>query len=148
MWDEHGCCQKFFTEGVWQRYFRVSSGSRSGGQADPEPGAVASREAERGYVKGEIMSAFDAARAVQRQELDCLVDDDDDGAREPSVSPWLEVTRWMRYVKQHNCTELSELAFPPDREREPVPLAIADSLDRVVERAYESICQDKINVFD
>ncbi|EON68441.1 hypothetical protein W97_07651 [Coniosporium apollinis CBS 100218] len=46
-----------------------------------------------------------------------------DNAAQTEVSLWLEMTRWPRYLRGY-------------------------SLDRIVEEAHKSVCDDKVNVFD
>jgi hypothetical protein len=64
------------------------------------------------------------------------------------TSPWLQLTRWPSYLNGHCLLDVAALVRQPDRTLEPVLLAVCDSLERVVEDAYQSVCNDAINVFD
>ncbi|KAK5710072.1 hypothetical protein LTR17_019185 [Elasticomyces elasticus] len=64
------------------------------------------------------------------------------------VSPWLELTRWPEYLRGHRFHDVAKLVVPPSPEKEPVLLALCDSLERVVKEAHQSICNDRVNVFD
>ena len=43
---------------------------------------------------------------------------------------------------------LAKLVLLPDGVVEPVLAQLCRSIDRLVERAYDDICADRINVFD
>ena len=64
------------------------------------------------------------------------------------VSPWLQLTLWSRYLEGHRMLNLVALAAQPHRTSEPVLTTLCQSLDRLVQNAYESVCEDRINVFD
>ncbi|KAK3619415.1 hypothetical protein LTR56_024041 [Elasticomyces elasticus] len=68
------------------------------------------------------------------------------GAKEPS--PWLRLTRWPVYLLGHHLPSVAALAAAPNRTKEPSLAVLCDSLDRVVRRAYQSVCDDEINAFD
>jgi hypothetical protein len=67
---------------------------------------------------------------------------------ESETSPWLQLTRWPSYLNGHCLLDVAALVRQPDGAVEPILLAICDSLERVVEDAYRSVCNDAINVFD
>ncbi|KAF4534198.1 DNA helicase ATP-dependent RecQ type [Lasiodiplodia theobromae] len=71
-----------------------------------------------------------------------------DEATKTEVSPWLEMSRWPSFFHGLNLSKISTLAYAADPTEEPLLAIISKSLDRLVERAYQSICQDKISVFD
>ena len=52
--------------------------------------------------------------------------------------------RWARYVNGHTFATLAPLAYLADPTKEALLFQLGESLDRIVEQAYESICQDKI----
>ena len=64
------------------------------------------------------------------------------------VSPWLELTRWSTYLHGHNLADVATLADPPNADSEPTLAVVCSSLDRIVEEAHRSVCNDRINVFD
>jgi hypothetical protein len=67
---------------------------------------------------------------------------------EKETSPWLQLTRWLSYLHGHCLLDVATLVRQPDTATEPVLLSICDSLERVVEDAYQSVCNDSIDVFD
>jgi hypothetical protein len=67
---------------------------------------------------------------------------------EKETSPWLQLTRWLSYLHGHCLLDVTALVRQPDAATKPVLLAICNSLKRVVEDAYQSVCNDSINVFD
>jgi hypothetical protein len=69
-------------------------------------------------------------------------------ASRKEVSPWLQLTRWPEYLAGHSFEQLAALAAMPSLATEPGLFALGQSLDRLVDAAYTSICQDRINVFD
>jgi hypothetical protein len=64
------------------------------------------------------------------------------------TSPWLHLTRWLSYLRGSCLLDVAALVRQPDVTTEPVLLSICNSLERVVEDAYQSTCNDSINVFD
>jgi hypothetical protein len=71
-----------------------------------------------------------------------------DSASAKEVSPWLQLTRWPRYLKGYPLPCLAALAALPQDGSHPILHLLCSSLDRLVEIAYQSICEDRINVFD
>jgi hypothetical protein len=67
---------------------------------------------------------------------------------EKETSPWLQLTRWLSYLHSHCLLDIATLVRQPDAATEPVLHFKCDSLERVVEDAYQSVCNDSINVFD
>ena len=67
---------------------------------------------------------------------------------EKETSPWLQLTRWLSYLHGHCLLDVAAFVRQPDAATEPVLLSICNSLERVVEDAYQSVCNDSINVFD
>ena len=62
------------------------------------------------------------------------------------VSPWLEITRWPKYL--HSFVETALLAVIPDPVQEPLLVEFTKSVERVIEAGYRSIREDKVNIFD
>jgi hypothetical protein len=69
-------------------------------------------------------------------------------ASRKEVSPWLQLTRWPEYLAGYSFNKLTALAAVPSSATKPALSALSQSLDRLVDAAYTSICQDRINVFD
>jgi hypothetical protein len=59
------------------------------------------------------------------------------------VSPWLERTRWTRYLDGLCFFDVAQLARLPDAN-EPVLCELARSIDRLVEVTYRSVREDQI----
>lgn len=71
-----------------------------------------------------------------------------DSASAKEVSPWLQLTRWSGYLKGYPLPCLAALAAHPQDGSSPILHLLCSSHDRLVEIAYQSICEDQINVFD
>jgi len=54
----------------------------------------------------------------------------------------------MAFIHGHCLLDVATLVRQPDATTKPVLLSIYNSLERVVEDAYQSVCNDSINVFD
>lgn len=93
----------------------------------------------------QVLSTLDAKEDAYRKSSQKVNDADQ---HRLNISPWLEMTRWTRYLDGHDFAAVAPLVYLPEPEKEPLLFQLGESLDRVVEQAYESICQDKINVFD
>ena len=64
------------------------------------------------------------------------------------VSPWLEMTRWPRYFNGLHMADIAPLAYAANPITEPALIVVLESFDQLIERAHQSICEDKISVFD
>jgi hypothetical protein len=64
------------------------------------------------------------------------------------VSPWLELTQWGRYLQGHSFGQVAPLAALPHLCHEPLLVQFAESISRLIEQAYKSISQNKVNAFD
>jgi hypothetical protein len=71
-----------------------------------------------------------------------------DNQNQAEASPWQEMTRWSRYLHGKDLFTVARLARLPDPTTEPELYHITQSLERVVQAAHKSVCEDKINVFD
>ncbi|KAJ9666405.1 hypothetical protein H2201_003593 [Coniosporium apollinis] len=128
MWEEVDC-QRFFTTGSQSSFFRVTV---------PLAAVAAEQEAASRKGLGPCQRKSELLRALVDSELDKSAGKLKESAKvylnqatETEVSPWLEMTRWPRYFDGLDLTKL-----------------IAESVDRVVEQAHASICEDRIGVFD
>jgi hypothetical protein len=63
------------------------------------------------------------------------------------VSPWLERTRWNYYLDGIPFDYAIRLGRPACRSEEPVTYELSFTIDRLVELAYQEVCEDKINIF-
>jgi hypothetical protein len=64
------------------------------------------------------------------------------------VSPWLEMTRWPKYLEWYPLAAVAKLPDLPDLDSEPALDAICESFDRIIEAGHRSVYEDRINVFD
>jgi hypothetical protein len=64
------------------------------------------------------------------------------------ISPWLEKTRWPRYFHGLNTADVAPLAYAANPITEPSLVLLGESFDQLIERAHQSICKDKMSVFD
>ena len=64
------------------------------------------------------------------------------------VSPWLNMTRWPKYLAGKTSSAVARLAQLPNLHLESVLARVCESLDRIVETAYKLVCEDRINAFD
>jgi hypothetical protein len=69
-------------------------------------------------------------------------------ADETEASPWLKLTRWPEYTRGRGFTEVASLAFPPNPATEPILIAVEQSVQRLVQRAFDSVSSHRINEFD
>ena len=58
------------------------------------------------------------------------------------------MTRWPRYFHGLNIAEAASLAYAANPITEPALVLLGESFDRLIEQAYQSVCKDKISVFD
>ncbi|KAF7184232.1 hypothetical protein CNMCM7691_004918 [Aspergillus felis] len=64
------------------------------------------------------------------------------------VSPWLELTQWPRYLQGQNFTAVAALRALPDPTKEPLLVAFAGSVKQLINQAYHTIMDRRINKFD
>lgn len=128
-------CQRFFRANKHSRYFEVLSHD-----AERQEGQVAPSQSLESMVLEELGMLED--RQQQGRQIVS-------GTASPKqVSPWLELTRWVSYLEGYKLSHVAALAALPSPESEPVLAAICRSVERIVEQAYHSVCNDRINVFD
>jgi hypothetical protein len=138
-------CQRYFMHGVQSDYFRVSPSSKpqnpGPGPDHIEPARTLSQEEQiRAYVEEQLRQD-----QIEQERLRTTIRND---AGKTEVSPWLEMTRWPRYLHNRRLPDVAPLAAPADPAREPLLRCFSDSLGRLVDAAYQSISQDKVNAFD
>ncbi|KAL3703710.1 hypothetical protein TMatcc_009399 [Talaromyces marneffei ATCC 18224] len=64
------------------------------------------------------------------------------------ASPWLDMTRWGDYLRGYSFQQVAPLSATPDPSQEPLLMEFASSVNRIIQQAYQSIQEDRINVFD
>jgi hypothetical protein len=58
------------------------------------------------------------------------------------------MTRWPRYFHGLNIAKVAPLAYAANPITKPTLVLLRESFDRVIKRAHQSVCEDKISVFD
>lgn len=138
-------CQRLFVSGYKSQYFEVIPPAEiKESEETMRRRSMAKTLSEDDYIRTQI----DEALAEGNQETRALNDIILDNAGQTEVSPWPEMTRWPKYLKGYSFGEVAPLASPADPTSEPILVEFSNSLDRVVEEAHSSICNDKANVFD
>jgi hypothetical protein len=96
-------------------------------------------------------TAAEFALAYVRQAL--RVDPNEGGGvqrtrHRTEVSPWLELTRWPEYLSHHPLDAVAALGAKPEPDREPLLVAFAESVRRLMEAGRQAITEHQINHFD
>ena len=138
-------CQRFFVHGPQSAYFVVV----------PLPQRTISPTEYGGLDEGVKITPEDLLRAeIDRQlgentqTIETWQEKIPNAAKMAEVSPWLEMTRWPKYLNGYGFTETARLADRPHATMEPLLVEFVESLGRVVENGHRSIQEDKVNVFD
>lgn len=136
--------QRFFTAGVKGSIcFRVKAPERpTQGAASPGHGHL-SRSDEGQFVMDQIFGTL--ARLETTQSHVGIAPDA--ALTKTQVSPWLERTRWLHYLKGVPLDRAAGLARLPTQHEEPVFYEISLAIDRLVEAAHASLCEEKVNFF-
>jgi hypothetical protein len=58
------------------------------------------------------------------------------------------MTRWPQYFNGLDMTQIAPLGYAANPVTEANLVIVGDSVDQIIERAYQSICEDRISVFD
>jgi hypothetical protein len=145
-------CQRFGPTGAASRFFEVTlppmaeDRERGGGSSHgaAEPASLIGPTTEAEFVRAYVDQALQQGRAAAE-----IQDGQMPETKHPSeVSPWLELTRWAQYLRGQDLAAVAQLGSPPEPSTEPLLVAIATSVARLVDRAYGSIRDFRINEFD
>jgi len=102
-------CQRFFTTGAGSLYFVITSPA----QLQEEEQIRQRRSAAQGLPKADfIRLQIDALLEEGLQEARVSKELVMDNATKTEVSPWLEMTRWPRYLQGLTFGEVASLALP------------------------------------
>lgn len=131
-------CQRFFHTGRHTSHFIVHPENRGENNAS---------RCETSQPESIISAVLQDLAALERdQEKQSNVACDENSAKE--TSPWLQLTRWLSYLHRKSLLDVAALVRQPESNTEPALLSICNSLERVIEDAYHSLCNNSINVFD
>ncbi|KAK4985284.1 hypothetical protein LTR66_008219 [Elasticomyces elasticus] len=138
-------CQRFFINGPGSGFFTVVSPVQLQEEEDArQRQEMAPALSEADFVKAQV----DGMLEEGLREVDASGNLILDNAAQTELSPWLEMTRWPRYLRGYSFDEVAPLGSPADHATEPLLAEFAQSLDRIVEEPHKSVCNDKVNVFD
>lgn len=124
--------------------YMFSSGSTEKETKDEalrQQGSV-SKSNEGDFVMDRIFGTL-ALETTQSQEWLTL----DAEIASTQASPWLERTRRLHYLKGVPLDRAARLARLPLQHNEAVLYEIGSAVDRLVEAAYTSLCEEKVNFF-
>lgn len=131
-------CQRFFASGPQSSFFTVTVPDQAQGLVETTP---------RGQANV-FQALVDEQLAAGTQEQDARAQIYSSHVSKTEISPWLEMTRWPRYFHGLNMAKVAPLAYAANPITEPALVLLGESFDRLIERAYHSVCNDKISVFD
>ena len=127
-------CQRLFLSEALSRYVEVASKAIGSGEQTEDEGSEldsavrelrALRELHR--HQGEIVTAAGSAR---------------------DVSPWPQSTPWPNHLKGLSLLKVAAVALIPRHGEGPVLATICESINRLVDDAYRSVNNDRVNIFD
>jgi hypothetical protein len=133
-------CQRFFLAGWGSTYFTVTPTT----QVQRTRQALEMSEAE--FVQSQVEEALRRSDGLTQAEDEIAPTQSDVDMTE--VSLWLELTRWPEYVRGHAFGDLAALAALPDRTTEPTLRTVEMSIGRLIQAAFDSITNHRINEFD
>lgn len=130
------CCQRLFHAGIHSQYFEVL------------PTVLADDDdASQAHAQSGVANAVSELRALrQERKRDGELVSAAGSVKE--VSPWLQLTRWPNYLQGHKLPQVAALARLPTADDDPVLAVLCECLDELVEAAYQSVCNDRVNAFD
>jgi hypothetical protein len=131
-------CQRFFAYGAQSSFFTVNVPDQVQDLVKTRPRGHA--DVYRALIN-EQLTAGNHEQNARAQIYNSQVS-------KTEVSPWLEMTRWPRYFHSLNIADVAPLAYAANPITEPTLVLLGESFDRLIERAHQSICEDRISVFD
>jgi hypothetical protein len=138
-------CQRLFVSGAKSHYFEVITPTELQEEERTKRRMnMATMLSEADYIRLQINEALEEGDQKAQAREDVIRDN----ATQTEVSPWLEMTRWPKYLQGYSFSKVAPLASSADPMFEPILVEFLNSLDCIVEEAHSSICNDKVNVFD
>jgi hypothetical protein len=129
-------CQRFFVAGAQSSFFALHVPPQESARETPGQDAAI----YQAWVQGQL-----AEDGLEREVREKVYSSQ---VSKTEISQWLEKTRWPRYFHGLNMADIAPLAYAANPITEPAPVLLGESFDRLIERAYQSICEDKVNVFN
>jgi hypothetical protein len=116
-----GCFQRFFAQGQHSQYIEVLSQPPLLSELASSPQVESIAE----QIRGELSTLEDEQCLDDRRLYD--------SGRAKEVSPWLQLTRWPRYLAGYALRDLADLAaLPPAPATSLILYVLCLSLDRLV----------------
>ncbi|PCG88207.1 hypothetical protein PENOC_112060 [Penicillium occitanis (nom. inval.)] len=131
-------CQRFFVSGHSSQYFAVIPPISNDQQRPPAPSSATP------WIEAQITTALARGEAM----IDIASNTIQSRGAPTEASPWLDMTRWGDYLRGYSFTQVVPLGAHPDPLQEPLLVEFASSISRIIQQAYQSIQEDRINVFD
>jgi hypothetical protein len=131
--------QRFFRSGPGSSGFRIELPEKQASNVGSRPDKTGPQGAA---IANEVWKTLDALEIEQAQGESVF----QHASTKTQVSPWLEYTRWPSFLHGVSLQDAANLIRLPDKS-EPLLSELILSIDRLVEAAYTSIRQDKINFF-
>jgi hypothetical protein len=131
-------CQRFFAAGAQSSFFTVNV-------LDQVQDLVKARP--RGHADV-FRALIDAQLTAGNDEQDAQAQIYTSQVSKTEVSLWLKITRWPRYFHGLNMANVAPLAYAANPITKPALVLVGESFDQLIELAHQSICEDKISVFN
>ncbi|KAF9882543.1 hypothetical protein FE257_007498, partial [Aspergillus nanangensis] len=135
-------CQRFYPTQAGSRLFEISCSEPPTGSMTQ---ATASLITPAAIIRARVEQALLEGQAVTEQAHGQVPTVD---PHPTAVSPWLELTRWPEYLRGQDLTAIALLGCLPDATSEPLLEQFIASTQRLIDQAYCSIKEDRINEFD
>ena len=136
--------QRFFTTGVkGSTCFRVTVPEKPT-QGATSPGQSSLPRSDEGqFVMDQIFGTLARLETTQSHAERIP----DAALTKTQVSPWLERTHWLHYLKGVPLDKAARLARLPTQHDEPMLYEIGLAVDRLVEAAHLPLREEKVNFF-
>jgi hypothetical protein len=139
-------CQRFFVQGPQSTYFCVSGTGALNQRCILRQSPTT--PPKQPSVGDQILHHVLAKLAAAEKQLELTADVISNNHSKTEISPWLEMTRWPRYLQGHKLSKVAPLASLPIAGAEPLLDVFVASLNRLVDQARHSISQQRVSVFD
>ncbi|KAI9034791.1 uncharacterized protein KD926_005471 [Aspergillus affinis] len=131
-------CQRFFPTGAGSSFFAVTPPIR----AERVRQAKALTPAE--FIRAQVEQALEEDLEDEKRQYQQIP-----VRKHPTeVSPWLELTRWPDYLAACDLAAAASLGALPDPVQEPLLALFTQSVERLIQRSYQTIKDRRINEFD